>query len=181
MNASNPRQARLLNDYRSMEELRNQSGGMLTFSVDRSYQHYTVTINGIETLVGTREESFTKNRTHVINIELTPEYPSKPPSVVFEKTIFHPNWWADGRLCYGGEWTINTSLKEYVIDVIRMMQYEIVNTSSPANVYANTWYKNKYKEINKLIRKVQFPLPISEGDNLDLYDHQEETDELEFN
>jgi len=171
-----PRQKRLLNDNKSMERLRDQSNGMLNFSVDQSYQKYKVTISGIEALVG--YSSFEKKQQHVFTIELQPEYPTKSPLVMFENTIFHPNWRQDGLFCYGRDWTNNTSLREFVIDIVRMMQYEIVNNDSPWNLPAKNWYLNNNENIYNIIKHIKFPLSIDEADTLDIFEPVEEKDEL---
>ena len=166
----NPRQQRLLNDYNDMVNLRDQSKGMLDFFVSSYYQHYDVTIDGIETLVGAIKG--TKHKCHSFTIDLPPEYPLQQPTVIFTETIFHPNWYDNGRICFGTQWVQGDKLSELVIDVIKMMTYEIVNTRSPANFVANEWYSQNKKNLKGIVPKVQFP-PPSDEESLDFYDDVE--------
>jgi len=177
----NPRQKRLIKDYEDMVKLREQTNGMLDFRADRNYQHYVVTINKIETLAGTTEKNAIKQSRHVFTIDLSPEYPLKQPDVKFERTIFHPNWYPDGRVCYGYQWTPGDKLSELVIDTVKMMLFEIVDTKSPANRDANRWYLRNKGNVRNIIPKIQFPPPYS-GSEPELMVEEEEEDEdgLEF-
>ena len=178
----NPRQIRHVNDYKGMIKLREQSDGMFDFRVDKNYQHYVVTISKIETLVGTTEKKAVKQRRHVFTIDFPPEYPNAPPNVRFEKPVFHPNWYASGKVCYGPEWAPR-DLSELVIDTVKMMLFEIVAPGDPANGDANEWYKRKKESIRSIIPKIQFPPPYSgppySGSELEILVEAEE-DGLEF-
>jgi len=92
----NPRQRRLLNDYNDMVDLRDRSKGMLDFRVSNNYQHYVVTIDGIEALVGATKGI--KRKYHVFTIDLPPEYPLRQP-MTFE--IVNPRSPAN---CVANEW-----------------------------------------------------------------------------
>ena len=166
----NPRQQRLLNDYNEMVSLRDQSKGMLDFRESNNYQHYDVTIDGIETLVGATKG--TKRKRHAFTIDLSPEYPLRQPDVRFKNTIVHPNWYSDGRICFGTQWVQGDTLSELVIDVIKMMIFEIVNPRSPANSSANEWYLRNERNIRDIVPKIQFPPPSEEG-RLEFYDEGE--------
>lgn len=176
----NPRQKRLLKDYDDMVTLREQSNGMLDFRVDKNYHRYVITISKIETLVGATEKNAIKQSRHVFTIELSPEYPVRQPDVKFEKTVFHPNWYPDGRVCYGHQWAPGDKLSELVIDTVKMMLFEIVAAESPANGDANGWYRRNKGKVRNIIPKVQFPLPYN-GSGLELMVEEEgEEDGLEF-
>ena len=166
----NPRQQRLLNDYNDMVDLRDRSKGMLDFRVSNNYQHYVVTIDGIEALVGATKGI--KRKYHVFTIDLPPEYPLRQPDVRFKETIFHPNWYSDGRICFGTQWVQGDKLSELVIDIIKMMTFEIVNPRSPANSVANEWYLQNKRNIRHILPKVQFP-PPTEEEGLEIYDAAE--------
>lgn len=163
----NPRQQRLLNDYNDMADLKDQSKGMLDFSVTNNYQQYDLAIDGIETLVGANRGTIRKR--HRFIIELPPEYPLQQPTIRFKETIFHPNWYSDGRVCFGTQWVPGDKLSELVIDIIKMMTFEIVNPRSPANSTANDWYLQNAGRIKNVVPKIQFP-PPSEEESLEFYD-----------
>lgn len=175
-----PFYTRLRNDLKSIEILRNQAKGMLDFIVKPSLQDYAIVIKNIESLVGTTPYNYIKATEHEFNIKIPPGYPNRHhPNVFFKKTIFHPNWWDDGRLCYG-EWESNTTLSEFVIDIVRMMQFDIVNTKSPANHEANSWYIQNKNIIDNMIKKVQFPPPLDEDECLEIGSPEGNDDGIEF-
>ena len=158
-----PRQTVLTNELKNMEMLRDQSLGLLDFEVDPSHHEYTVHLNGIESLVCTTNGQYKLSDKHKFKMTLLPAYPDVAPAVNFlSGAVFHPNWWKDGPLCYGSKWSRNTTLSEFVIDIVKMMQYEIVNPGSPANSDANSWYAKNKDQIPKIIGKIQFPPPIDD-------------------
>ncbi len=154
----------LANELENMKMLRDQSMGLLDFEVDPSHHVYTVHLNGIESLVCINNNQYQLENKHTFRIELLPAYPEVAPVVKFEPpgVIFHPNWWKNGVLCYGDKWSPNTTLNEFVIDIVKMMQYEIVNQGSPANNYAKLWYEANEGKISKIIKKIPFPPPIDD-------------------
>ncbi len=159
-----PSQTILTNELKNMEMLRDQSLGLLNFRVDPSHHEYTVHLNGIESLVCTTNGQYKLADKHIFKMILLPAYPDVAPTVDFKLSgpIFHPNFWDDGPLCYGNKWSRNTTLSEFVIDIVKMMQYEIVNIDSPANKNANSWYKKNKDKIPKIIKKIPFPPPIDD-------------------
>jgi ubiquitin-protein ligase len=151
---------RINNDLKDIKHLREQATNMFDFEVDASHQKYKIYIKNIMALVGTNEDNFKVDSFHDFSMELPPQYPDLLPVIFFTRPIFHPNWWTNGLLCYGRRYNLNTTLKELIIDIVRMMQYEIVNTDSPANTAANEWYLNNKDKLDKYItKKVIFPPP----------------------
>lgn len=171
-----PRQTRRNNDYKDIVALKDQSNGMFGFSVDRTRQHYDITIDGIETLVGTTESNYTECSRHVFHIELPPGYPVIGPSVKFTNPIFHPNWYRDGRLCYGDHWAASDRLRDFIVDIVQMMMFEIVEEDNSANGDAKMWYIRNESRIRDRIPKVQFPPPAEDG----LIIYEDDDDELEL-
>ena len=171
-----PRQIRRNNDYKDIVALKDQSNGMFDFSVDHTYQHYDITIDGIETLVGTTESNYTECSRHVFHIELPPGYPMTAPIVKFDNPIFHPNWYLDGRVCYGDHWSSSDRLRDFIVDIVQMMMFKIVMPDSPANSDANMWYLRNESHIRDKIPNVQFPPPDEDG----LIIYEDDDDELEL-
>ncbi len=56
--------------------------------------------------------------------------------------IFHPNVYPAGAICLGRKWLPTEGLDLLAIRIARIVSFdpELVNTASPANVVANTWY-----------------------------------------
>ncbi len=169
-----PRQQRLVNEYNGLLKLKDQSNGIFDFTVDNNYAKYSATIKEIKTLVGATEK-YNISDHHAFTIELVPGFPVEQPKVKFAKTLFHPNWWPDGTVCYGKQWTTNNTLAELIIDTVKMMVFDLANTSSPANRKANEWYSQNKKTIRNMIPKIQFPPQKEESKVL-----ASRNDELEF-
>lgn len=146
-----PYKQRLLIEYNEMLNLKNRSNGMIDFRVGNNYQSYTILITGVKTLVGIKRENVVESDHHVFVIDLPPEYPLRSPLIKFKKPIFHPNVYIDGTVAIA-EWQVHARLSEIVIDMINMMTFDIVNPHSPANSYANEWYKQNIKNIKNIIK-----------------------------
>lgn len=177
-----PQRVILINEFKSMESLRDQSQGMLSFTVDDSLTDYTIYLRGIETLVGANEGSCTRQSNHELKMKLSPQYPKIPPKVEIkdkEHTIFHPNWGSHGVLCYGRKYDSNASLSDFVIDIVKLMQYEIVNEEDHANENATKFYLRNKSYINNTIRKVRFPPPV-EDDGIEFGDLNDIDDGIEI-
>jgi ubiquitin-protein ligase len=168
------RQERLMNDYREMVKLRDISSGMLEFKVDKTYRHYDAVLHGIHTFIASRNGGFNLEDDHAFTIDIPTEYPLVEPTFKFAKPLFHPNWYADGRVCLGilrDNWDPATKLKDLVIDAIKMMTFEIVNTKSPANSAAINWYEENKESIRRTVSRREFQLPLE--DTLDVMDIDE--------
>lgn len=86
--------------------------------------------------------------------EFTEEYPTKPPSVKFVTSMFHPNIYADGKICLDvltNQWspiydvhTILTSIQSLLTDP---------NPDSPANAEAARLYTENIQEYYKRVKE----------------------------
>jgi len=164
-----PIQRRLHQEYKDMCELRDKCRGMFEFEVSEDYRLYDIKLIGIETLVGTTEEDMRMSNYHEFSVKVPLNPKLENPNIKFKEPIFHPNWYSDGRICFGTQWVQGDKLSELVIDVIKMMLFEIVNPRSPANSSANEWYLQNERNIRDVLPKVQFP-PPSEEERLEFYD-----------
>lgn len=134
------RNLRLKNDYSEMVNLR---GNIITWKATRGtppyVEEYEVTIN-IKSVIGTGPRY---RSSHLVRITLPANYPFASPDIrmVTEPHVYHPNWYRDGKWCYG-TWSMSEGLGHHVIRMIRTLQYdmEITNEHSPANGDANDWY-----------------------------------------
>ena len=88
-------------------------------------------------------------------IEFTEDYPNKPPTVTFISQMFHPNIYADGKICLDilqNQWSpiydvaaILTSIQSLLSDP---------NPLSPANAEASQMYEGNRREYNKRVQEI---------------------------
>jgi len=148
-----PRQARLQKEYQDLVELRNQCDGIFEFYYNKSNSSYYVTINKLKTFIG---KNNTSDR-HKFILSIPPEFPINQPTIIFEKRIFHPNWYDNGRVCFGHKWNPSITIRELIIDIVKMMMFDLVNVRSPASPEATSWYCLNKNNIQKQVTKFQFP------------------------
>ena len=81
----------------------------------------------------------------LVTISLSPKYPFTEPKVVFDTPVFHPNVYSSGQVCLGTKWLPTEGLNLLVERLIKILIFEatILNTKSPANSGALTWYRSK--------------------------------------
>jgi len=139
------RQKRLQNEFQSVSELVNQSGGSLTIVSTEGNPPYEYVIEyrcrGIEYLDG-NEPVF--RTTHQVSIHLGSNYPNEVPDVNFITPIFHPNIWRSLEVCLGSYWTMAETIPELIIRIGKLIQYskDVLNLNSPANSDAKRWAEN---------------------------------------
>lgn len=77
-----------------------------------------------------------------ITFNLLSDYPYREPGVAVDPVVYHPNVFADGRVCMGTGWTRTEFLDLYLQRVMRVLVFEdsITNPKSPANASAMEWY-----------------------------------------
>jgi hypothetical protein len=137
------RKTRLQSDYREMCNIR---GPLIDWEVMRGtppyVEAYRLTVN-VRSIIGPGPNY--RDR-HVIDLEIPPDYPLSPQSapvanMVTDPGVFHPNWWPHKLWCYG-IWELWEGLGQYVLRMIRTLQYDpdITNENSAANHEAADWY-----------------------------------------
>jgi ubiquitin-protein ligase len=134
------RNIRLKNDFVEMTNIR---GPIVQWRAVQGappfVEAYELTVN-VRTIVGTGP---VYRSSHVITLNLPSNYPFVPPLAVMttRPQPYHPNWYANGRWCYG-TWDIAEGLGHYVVRMLRTLQFdeEITNPGSAANGDARDWY-----------------------------------------
>jgi ubiquitin-conjugating enzyme E2 A len=88
-----------------------------------------------------------------LSLEFSEEYPTKPPNVKFLTNMYHPNIYADGKICLDiltNQWspiydvlTVLTSIQSLLTDP---------NPDSPANAEAARLYTENLQEYYKKVK-----------------------------
>ena len=80
----------------------------------------------------------TVRETHLVEIELTSDYPRLAPHCKMLTPIFHPN--IDGRtICVGDHWTAGERLVDLAVRIGEMIAYQAYNIKSPLDGQAAMW------------------------------------------
>lgn len=141
MTPAEVRRVRLKNDYQTMVNIRRPWLGWSVVRGELPYvEEYLLDVT-LKTIVGPGPSYATNHR---ISVSLPPTYPqSSAPAIRYLGTPrpFHPNWWPDGRWCYG-TWLVYESLGQHVKRMLQTLQFDaqITNVNSPANRAAADWY-----------------------------------------
>ncbi len=75
---------------------------------------------------------------HLVEIQLTSDYPRLCPKCVMLTPIFHPNI-GQRTICVGDHWTAGERLPDLVIRVGEMIAYQAYNIKSPLDAEAAMW------------------------------------------
>jgi len=76
--------------------------------------------------------------THLLQVNLTLDYPRRAPQCRLLTPIFHPNF-DDASVCIGDFWAASEGLDDLVIRIGRMIAFQEFNTKSPLNGLAAKW------------------------------------------
>jgi ubiquitin-protein ligase len=96
---------------------------------------FTYALKGI--YVGEGGEILERNSL-VLEVNLSLEYPRRPPHCRMLMPIFHPNF-DDASVCIGDFWAASEGLDDLVVRIGRMIAYQEYNTRSPLNGLAAKW------------------------------------------
>ena len=75
---------------------------------------------------------------HVLEVNLSLEYPRRAPQCRMLTPVFHPNF-DDASVCIGDFWAASEGLDDLIIRIGRMIAYQEYNTRSPLNGLAAKW------------------------------------------
>lgn len=89
-----------------------------------------------------------------LKITIPPDYPFKPPHIVFDTPIFHPNISQDGIICVDilkNNWSPALTLERIMLSI--MMLLETPNPDDPLDAGAASLYKRNREEYNKRVKE----------------------------
>ena len=75
---------------------------------------------------------------HLMEINLSLDYPRRAPQCRMHTPVFHPNF-DDASVCIGDFWAASEGLDDLIIRIGRMIAYQEYNTRSPLNGLAARW------------------------------------------
>jgi ubiquitin-protein ligase/DNA-directed RNA polymerase subunit RPC12/RpoP len=75
---------------------------------------------------------------HLVEIQLTSEYPRVSPKCKMLTPVFHPNI-DESTICVGDHWTAGARLVDLVVQIGEMLSYQAYNIKSPLNGEAAMW------------------------------------------
>lgn len=75
---------------------------------------------------------------HVVEIQLTRDYPRQSPKCKILTPIFHPNF-DPTTICVGDHWTASERLIDLIIRIGEMITYQAYNLKSPLDGEAAMW------------------------------------------
>ncbi|MEO6923150.1 MAG: ubiquitin-conjugating enzyme E2, partial [Bryocella sp.] len=76
--------------------------------------------------------------THLLEVNLSLDYPRRAPQCRMLTPVFHPNF-DDATVCIGDFWAASEGLDDLIIRIGRMIAYQEYNTRSPLNGLAARW------------------------------------------
>jgi ubiquitin-protein ligase len=84
----------------------------------------------------------------VVHVALPERYPFMAPVATVRTPIWHPNVFASGTICLGTRWIAAQGLDLFVERLLRLLTFDplLVNTASPANRDAASWYEQRRRE-----------------------------------
>jgi ubiquitin-protein ligase len=76
--------------------------------------------------------------THLLEVNLSLDYPRRAPQCRMLTPVFHPNF-DEASVCIGDFWAASEGLDDLLVRIGRMIAYQEYNTRSPLNGLAAKW------------------------------------------
>ena len=89
-----------------------------------------------------------------LTLEFNEEYPNKPPNVIFNTPIFHPNVYTDGKICLDiltNQWSPVYDVHTVLASIQSLL--DDPNPGSPANVEAARLFTDNKEEYKKRVKE----------------------------
>ena len=94
-------------------------------------------VRGLERGHGKKNEPVTRDQ-HVVEIQLTADYPRMGPKCKMLTPVFHPNI-DPATICVGDHWTAGERLVDLTVRIGEMLAYQAYNIQSPLDAEAAMW------------------------------------------
>lgn len=87
---------------------------------------------------GKRADQPVPRDTHLVEIQLTSEYPRQSPKCRMLTPVFHPNI-DPATICVGDHWAAGERLVDLAVRIGEMLAYQAYNIKSPLDAEAAMW------------------------------------------
>jgi ubiquitin-protein ligase len=140
----NPRESRLLSDYKKVKKLAAESGGSLTLVSAAGSPPLSYVIEyhcpGLVKEAG----KVNLSHRHQVLIQLGANYPFEKPTARMLTPIFNPHVFTSNAICLGGVWSPVETLASLILRIGALLQLDprVLDFRSPANFEANLWVQN---------------------------------------
>ena len=138
-----PRERRLNSDFKSVQQLQDQSTIFSFHATGNPPQKYRLIFEGAG-LQRDRHGTISVSQHHELLVELGAAYPRMVPNLAWQTPIFHPNISNNGVVCLGGygtHWVPSLTLSEMCTMLWDMIRYKNFDSESPYNREAALWAK----------------------------------------
>ena len=100
---------------------------------------------------------------HLVEIQLTSEYPRMSPKCRMLTPIFHPNI-DPATICVGDHWAAGERLVDLVVRIGEMLAYQAYNIKSPLDAEAAMWADLNPEKLPVDSQNLRDPLPSGSAD-----------------
>ncbi|KAL0481000.1 ubiquitin conjugating enzyme E2 RAD6A [Acrasis kona] len=143
---STPCKRRLLRDFKKMKT--DPPQGISASPLNDNIMQWNAVIFG-------PDETPWEGGTFKLTITFTEEYPNKPPKVVFNTKMFHPNIYNDGGICLDilqNQWSPIYDVSAILASIQSLLTDP--NPNSPANSEASRLYQENRKLYEKKVKEM---------------------------
>ena len=149
------RSDRLARDFREMLKLRDRPycTWIVTKGEPPCAEEYLLSVRLRTYALSVKDGRYTVGviRRCTVRVTLWDSYPAVAPDIrmLSIPPVFHPSWYSKGTYCPREPWRPDSSLKDYVMQMLAALRYEppLTETDLPANYKALDWYrKNRHRD-----------------------------------
>ncbi|KAJ4879313.1 Ubiquitin-conjugating enzyme E2 1 [Raphanus sativus] len=144
---STPAKKRLMTDFKRLQQ--DPYDGISGSPQDNNIMRWNAVIFG-------PDDSPWDGGTFKLSLQFSEDYPNKPPKVRFVSRMFHPNIYADGRICLdilqNQDWSPVYDVGAILISIQSLLCDP--NTDTSANSEAARMYSESKREYDRRVRDV---------------------------